>query len=137
MWEQMRLDMKTRKKICGEIYRRYQKASKKVKGKILDEYSKTLKMNRDYLANLLANWGKTRYALKDGKCVKYVAKPPSRAKKKATRGKKTGRPEKYHKAFVDALKDIWDLFDYQCGKLLAPLIKGSLDFLALEFKLNQ
>jgi hypothetical protein len=132
----MRLDMKTRKKICGEIYRRYQKAGKKGKGKILDEYCKTLKMNRDYLANLLTNWGKNRYALNGGKLVKYTAKPPPRTEKKATKGKKTGRPEKYTKAFVHALKDIWDLFDYQCGKLLAPLIRGALSFLVIEFKLN-
>ena len=66
MEEQMGLDMKTRKKICGEIFRRYQKAGKKGKAKILDEYVQTLGYNRDYLANLLTNWGKNRYTLLNG-----------------------------------------------------------------------
>jgi hypothetical protein len=33
----MGVDMKTRKKICAAIFRRYQNAQKKDKGKILDE----------------------------------------------------------------------------------------------------
>src|SRR5215510_8163447 len=137
MEERMGLDMKTRKKICAEIYRKYQKAEKKKKGRILDEYSETLALNRDYLAHLLSNWGKTRYALQDGKPVKYTAKPLVKGRHKAPVGKKTGRPEKYDKAFVKTLKIIWDFFDFQCGKLLAPLIKGIIDFLAIEFKLDE
>jgi hypothetical protein len=38
----MGLDMKTRKKICARIFKRYQKAGKKSKAKILDEYAPTL-----------------------------------------------------------------------------------------------
>jgi len=66
MEEQMGLDMKTPKKICGAIYRRYQKAGKKGKAQILDEYVQTLAYNRDYLAHLLANGSKTRYAVIKG-----------------------------------------------------------------------
>ena len=47
----MGLDMKTWNKVCGQIFKRYKKASKKGKSNILDEYSATLKMNRDYLAH--------------------------------------------------------------------------------------
>ena len=133
----MGLDMKTKKKICGKIYKQYQKAGKKGKAKILDEYSKTLEYNRDYLAHLLTNWGKTCYALSGGKAVKLVAKQPVKGRHKAAEGKKTGRPETYNKAFVGTLKDIWELFDCQCGKLLAPLIRGIIDFLAVEFDLSQ
>jgi hypothetical protein len=63
----MGLDMKTRKNICARIYKRYQKASKKDKAKILDDYAPMLGHNRDYLAHLLANWGKTQYAPCGGK----------------------------------------------------------------------
>ena len=129
----MRLDMKTRNKVCGQIYKRYQKASKKGKSKILDEYSVTLKMNRDYLAHKLTNWEKKRYAVKDGKIIKYAAKPPVKGRCKASEGKKRGRPEKYHKAFVAALIKIWLFFDCPCGKLLEPLIKSAIDFLTAEF----
>jgi len=129
----MRLDMQTRKNICGKIYKRYQKAGKKGKSRILDEYTKTLECNRDYLAHLLANWGKTRYAVKGGKSVKYVAKPPVQSRCKGPGGKKRGRPEKYHAAFVKALIAVWEFFDCPCGKLLAPLIKSAIHFLVLEF----
>ena len=128
----MGLDMKTRKKICGEIYKRFQKARKKDKAKLLDEYAPTLGLNRDYLAHLLTNWGKTGYGLSHGKPVKFIAKPPV----KASKGMKTGRPEKYNKAFVKVLHDIWERFDFQCGKLLAPLIKRMISFLVLEFNLS-
>ena len=133
----MGLDMETRKKICKEIYRRYQKARKKEKGKILNEYSKTLDYNRNYLAHLLANWGKTRYAVLDGKSVKYVAKEAVKGRKKPQGGKKTGRPERYNEAFFETLKGIWELFDYQCGKLLAPLIRGMIRFLVVEYNLGK
>jgi hypothetical protein len=129
--------MKTRKKICGKIFRRYQKACKKDKAKILDEYAQLLGHNRDYLAHLLANWGKTRYALSGGKSVKYIAQPPVKAPYKAPMGKKSGRPEKYHKAFVTVLSYLWEFFDFQCGKLLAPLVKGMMDFLVQEFNFSE
>ena len=74
----MRLDMNTRNKICGALFKRYQKVGKKGKSQILDEYAVTLGLNRDYLANLLTNWGKTRYAPSKGKPVKYLANPPDK-----------------------------------------------------------
>ncbi|MCL2277604.1 MAG: transposase, partial [Treponema sp.] len=103
----MGLDMKTKKKICKEIYKRYQRAGKKVKAKILDEYSRTLNYNRDYLARVLSTWGKTRYSVLDGKTVKYIAKEPVKSREKAQGGGKTGRPEKYDETFLEVLKNIW------------------------------
>jgi hypothetical protein len=72
----------------------------------------------------------------NGKYVKYTAKPPAKSRLKAPVGNKTGRPEKYHKAFLKVLADIWELFDCQCGKLLAPLIRGIMDFLVNDFNLD-
>ena len=132
----MELDMHTRKKIFASIFKRYQKAGKKDKGKILDEYVKTLECNRDYLAHLLTNWEKTIYAAIRNETVKFVAKEPVKGRQKAHGGKKTGRPEKYHKTFVRILKEIWELFDFQCGKLLAPLLRGMIAFLVIEFKMD-
>ena len=133
----MGLDMKTRKKICKEIFKRYQKARKKDKVKILDEYSRTLNNNRDYLAHVLSNWEKTRYCVLDGKTIKYIAKEPVKSCKKAQGSRKTGRPEKYNETFLEVLKNIWELFDCQCGKLLAPLIRGMINFLVLEYNLTE
>ena len=134
---QMGLDMKSRRKVCEQIYKRYQRANKKDKGKILDEYTQTLEMNRDYLAHKLSNWGKTRYAAINGKTVKFIAKEPVKSQYKASGCKKTGRPEKYNKAFVKVLEAVWDFFDFQCGKLLAPLVRSIISFLVEKFKLDE
>jgi len=133
----MGLDMKTRKKICARICRRYQKAGKKDKAKILDEYGPMLEYNRDYLAHLLANWGKTVYATCGEKPVKCIAKPPLKARDKAPKSKKTGRPEKYNKPFATVILSLWEFFDFQCGKLLAPLLKGMAGFFVQEFNLSE
>ena len=131
----MGLDMKSRRKVCEQIYRRYQKASKKGRGKILDEYTQTLGMNRDYLAHKLTNWGRKRYGTLNGEAVKFIAKEPVKGCHKAAGGKKRGRPEKYNKAFVRVLEAVWDFFDFQCEKLLAPLLRSIISFLADKFKL--
>jgi hypothetical protein len=64
--DHMGLDMNDKKKGCGQIARRYQKADKKGRGKLLDEYTVTLGYNRDYLAHILSNRGKTRYIRIEG-----------------------------------------------------------------------
>ncbi|MDR1902867.1 MAG: hypothetical protein LBQ88_11370 [Treponema sp.] len=51
-------------------------------------------------------------------------------RKKRAEGKHGGRPPVYRSAaFVKALTGIWDFFDYPCGKLLSPLIRGTIGFL--------
>jgi hypothetical protein len=120
--------MKDKKKVCREIARRYQNADKKGKGKLLDEYTVTLGYNRDYLAHILSNRGKTRYVRAGGKTVKIIAEPaPQRgrkARKTASTGRKPGRRPQYQgAAFRALLTDIWDLFDCLCGKLLAPMLR--------------
>jgi hypothetical protein len=44
-------------------------------------------------------------------------------------GKRGGRPPKYHRAFAALLTRIWEDHGRPCGKLLAPLIRGIIDFL--------
>ena len=129
----MGLGMKSGRKVCGQIYRPYQKAGKKGRGKILDGYAQTLGMNRDYLAHKLTNRGGMRYGIVNGK----AAKEPLKGRRKAAGGKKRGRPEKYDKGFVKVLEAVWDFFDFQCGKLLAPLIRGIISFLAGKFELDE
>ena len=80
--------MKTRKKINARIFKRCQKAGKKGKAKLLDKYAQTLGYNRDYLAHLPANWGKTSYALVDGKPLKLAAKAAAKGRQKASVSKK-------------------------------------------------
>jgi hypothetical protein len=146
----MGLDMKTRKKIYRELYKRYQKAGKKEKGQILDEYVITLGLNRDYLAHLLSNMGKVRYAACDNKPLKLIPKEPSKKQRKTEKNKKAGRPlpplvasgrkgrpEKYHAEFTKVLTKIWVAFDFRCGKILAPFIRLAMPFLVDEFGFNE
>jgi hypothetical protein len=96
-----------------------------------------LAYSRDYLASLLTNRVKTGHAVLEGKPVKFTAKPAPEGRKKASNGKKTGRPEKYNPAFVKVLSAVWDFFDFPCGKLLAPLLRGIIDYPATEFNLDE
>jgi hypothetical protein len=67
--------MKDKKNIYREIARRYQKADKKGRGKLLDEYTVSIGYNRDYLARILSNRGKTIYVQVDGKPVNIITTP--------------------------------------------------------------
>jgi hypothetical protein len=69
--------------------------------------------------------------------LKYTAKPPIKARDKAPKSKKTGRPEKRHRAFAAVLLGPWEFFDFQRGKLPAPLLKGMAGFLLQEFSLSE
>jgi len=74
----------------------------------------------------------------DEKLLKFTVNPAVQGRQRAPRGKKTGgRPEKYNPAFVQVLRVIWELFDFQCGKLLSPLIKGMMEFLVPEFTISE
>jgi hypothetical protein len=91
----MRLDMKDKEKVRAKIARRYRQADKTGRGKLPeDEYTVTLDYNRDYLAHILTNRGKTRFVRADGKPVKIIAVPtPQRGRtagKTASSGRKQG-----------------------------------------------
>jgi hypothetical protein len=60
-------------------------------GKLLDEYTVTPGYNRDYLAHILSNWGKTLYAGVDGTPVKIIAIPAVKRGGKAVKTASTGR----------------------------------------------
>jgi hypothetical protein len=123
----MRLGMKTRREIFEAHYRSYQRAGKKEKWKILDEVAGTTGLNRDHLAHVLASYGKKQTAKGEGQAGTGEARP---ARRKREPGKRGGRPPKYHRAFVALLTRIWEDHGRPCGKLLSPLIRGIIDFLA-------
>ncbi|MDR2942389.1 MAG: hypothetical protein LBV17_07350 [Treponema sp.] len=67
--------------------------------------------------------------------IKYTAKPAVQEHLESLRGRKNRQVRKYHKEFASVLMTIWELFDFQCGKLLAPLISGMMSLLIPEFNL--
>lgn len=109
------LAMKHRKAITAETHKKYRKATKKEKSKILDEFINFTGYNRTYAARILrlAPGKVVGYSSQGGKNIKYVI-----GKKK----KKRKRERIYdHDVFV-ALKRIWTVFDFICGKRLAPFM---------------
>ena len=120
----MGLDMKTRKKICAAIFKRYQKAGKKGKAKILDEFATTLNYNRDYLANLLNNWGKIRYSVSSGKPVKYIATPRLKAFTRLKEAEKQGDLRSIIKPLLQSLKPFGNSLIINAGSFWYHFYEG-------------
>jgi hypothetical protein len=79
------------------------------------------------LAHVLANYGKKQVVSADGTVILEARHP----RKKREQCKHGGRPAKYReKAFIGALTLIWIDHGQPCGKLLAPMIREMIDFLA-------
>jgi len=119
--EQMRLDMHSRKEILKANYKDYQRATKKGRKELLDRLEPITGLNRSYLATALSNYSVRDGAEKSGKKGKRKQRPA---------GKRGGRPVKYGEAFSKVLEKIWDDYGKPCGKLLVPMIREIIDFLA-------
>lgn len=115
------LAMKHRKAVTREIQDRYAKAAKKTKTMILDEFCTTTGYNRTYAARILRlKVGKViGYAIAGGKKIKYVI-----GKKKKTKRK---RARIYGYDVLLKLKKIWAIFDFICGKRLAPFMREAVE----------
>ena len=110
------LDMRQKKAVTKQLKKRYTRATKKQKGVMLDEFCATTGYNRSY-ASWILKIKKDRvlgYMKTGGKTIKFVA-----AKRKK---KKRGRPKIYTYDVFLALRRIWVIFDFICGKRLAPFI---------------
>ena len=114
----MRLSMKSRRELTREISARYRKAVKKTKSHILSEFVESTGYNRSYAALLLRNYGKRVKAQSPGDSKVYVSVKTNR--------KAGGRPPVYTQEVVDILIWLWELFNFKCGKHLAPIIKANI-----------
>ncbi len=94
------MDMHSRNEYLKELQQRYfQTRSKKEKSSILDEYCRNTHQNRKYVIR------KIRF---------FRSSAPRRRKK---------RKVIYDGYVKAALAKVWEIFDYPCGQLLAPLLK--------------
>jgi hypothetical protein len=114
----MRLDMHSRREILKANYEEYQRASKKGRMELLDRLVPVTGLNRSYLATA------------PGKAAAGDRTGRNGERKKRPEGKRGGRPRKYGEGFVKVPGAIWDDFGRPCGKLLVPMIKGMIEFLA-------
>jgi hypothetical protein len=108
--------MKERKKLAGLIAKRYQKARKRDKKIILNEFIHSTGYHRNYAAFVLRNINKT---VRIGS--KNIFKGDARIKIHRKR-----KPV-YDEAVVSALKFIWKLMDFICGKRLKQIINEAID----------
>ena len=115
------LTMREKKVLTAEIQNRYNKANKKAKAGILDEFTATTGYNRNYAARILRlKVGKViGYTKMGGKKIKYVI---GKRKKK-----KYKKPRIYTYDVFLALRKIWVIFDFICGKRLAPFMAEAVE----------
>jgi hypothetical protein len=124
--------MKEKKTITREVARRYQKATKKEKWLILDEFVKLTGYTRCYAAFVLRNWGrKIKLTLKGKELMVILGQQEKRQIRK--------RQRTYDQKVFVALKKIWAVCDFICGKRLAPYLPEIVPILERfgELKLDE
>lgn len=110
------LNMRQKKAITKELKVRYNKSTKKDKTKILDEFTALTGYNRSY-ASWILKIKKEKvigYMTTGGRRVKFVLEKKKKKKRK--------KPRIYTYDVFLALKRIWTIFDFICGKRLAPFM---------------
>ena len=107
----MRLTMTERRVVTKTTCERYRKAGKKEKGRILDEFVESTELNRCYARWLLRNHGR-RVELKPLVFLEGDAHKRARRRRKREYG-----PE-----VLPALKQIWEMLDFICGKRLVAAL---------------
>jgi hypothetical protein len=122
----MGLNMKEKQAWTGEIAPRYRRSGKKEKTRILDGFVQATGYNRKYAPHILTRWGKETFLLVNGKPVRLKAVPTGKAKRR----KGGGRKPVYGPEVISALRQVWAFFRFQCGKLLAPLMREQMPFIA-------
>jgi len=107
----MRLTMKERQSLTRVVSGRYKKARKRGKNRILNEFIHSTGYNRKYAAYILRMQGK-RIRVRDGTIIEADLKIRNERK----------RAKVYDEKVSEALRKIWKMMNYICGKRLAPVI---------------
>jgi len=110
--------MKTRREIVYEASKGYKKLSKKEKTERLDNLVAITGYNRDHASRLLSQHDRCVY-------VKDVSGRSYRLVGDVRKKEKRSRKSKYDTEVFKALKQIWAIMDYPCGKqLISAKIRG-------------
>ena len=120
----MGLDMKEKKAVTREYQPRYQKASKKEKKVILDEFTTLTGYHRKSAIRLLS----TRPVKQ---VMVYIHGKPIKIKPEKKRPSNRKGKRIYSDDVIAALRLVWTFFWYKCGKILAPLMRQQMAFIAL------
>ena len=119
----MGLTMQQKKAVTGEYKLRYQKASKKEKKALLDEFTTLTKYHRKSAVRLLG-----------AKTVKqvlvYIGGKPVKVKPEKKRPSNRKGKRIYTDEVISALRLVWTFFWFKCGKILAPLMRQQMGYIA-------
>ena len=119
----MGLNMKEKQAVTREYKGRYQKTTKKEKKALLDEFIKLTGYHRKYAVRLLgAKPTKQVMFYTDGKAVKLK---PEKKRPSNRKGKRI-----YNDEVIACLRLVWRFFWFKCGKILAPLMRQQMSFIA-------
>ncbi|GMO68692.1 MAG: hypothetical protein Ta2A_16990 [Treponemataceae bacterium] len=119
----MGLQMKEKQALTREVRSRYRSASKKDKSKILDEFVENTNYNRKYALRVLNTKPVKEVSVAVyGKTIKFK---PEKKKRKKREGKRI-----YGDEVIASLRLIWEFFWCKCGKILAPLMRDQMCFMA-------
>jgi hypothetical protein len=121
----MELNLKDRQKLTAVTARKYRTAKKSEKTKILFAFTGQTGYNRKYAIHILANEGKIK-----------TVKKKLKAKITSKKLRKRIYPVTYDEAVQGALTLVWEAFNCQCGKLLAPFLRANIDSIAKEPRFN-
>jgi hypothetical protein len=119
----MGLNMQEKQAVTREYKPRYQKATKKEKQALLDEFTRLTGYHRKSAVRLLS-YKPVREVLVyvDGKPVKLK---PEKKRPANRKGKRI-----YTDEVIASLRLIWTFFWYKCGKILAPLMRQQMEYIA-------
>ena len=118
------LAMRHRKAITTDTKKRYAKATKKEKTIILNQFTAITGYNRCYASQILS--------IKKEKVLGYMTIGGKRIKFVAEKKKKRKKPRIYTYDVFLKLKKIWVIFDFICGKRLAPFMTEAVE--KLEYR---
>jgi hypothetical protein len=115
--------MKEKQAVTREYKPRYQKAGKKAKSALLDEFTRLTGYHRKSAVRLPGGKPVREVLVSgNGKTVKFKPekkRPPNR------KGKRI-----YTDEVIASLRLVWAFFWYKCGKILAPLMRQQMPFIA-------
>jgi len=119
----MGLNMKEKKAVTKEYWPRYQKAARKEKKALLDEFTRLTGYHRKYAVRLLGfKPVKQIMIYRKGEAVKIK---PGKQRPANRKGKRI-----YDDEVIDRLRRVWTFFWYKCGKILAPLMRQQMRYIA-------
>jgi hypothetical protein len=119
----MGLNMKEKKAVTREYQPRYLKASKKEKRDLLNEFTRLTGYHRKSAVRLLGmRLVKQVMVYGDGNAVKIK---PGKKRPSNRKGKRV-----YTDEVIRALRLVWTFFWFKCGKILAPLMRQQMAYIA-------